>query len=101
MGIVAGEPINSALHKRKMKKTVEKVNILENVRNGVDGQKTDENASEPSKTTYADIVKKRTYCSVSLLKVRRGKATLPPLLTFKKDSHRKNSLIDFCCRSIP
>jgi hypothetical protein len=35
-------------------------NLLENVRNGADGQKTDANTSEPAKTINADIVKKGT-----------------------------------------
>ena len=39
---------------------VEQDNISDEVRNQVDGQKTDANATEPVKVTYADAVKGKT-----------------------------------------
>ncbi len=56
-------------------------NMTEIVRNGDDGQKTDQRAREPMNTTYADIVRKgRSVLNrISGLKVRGARTPL----TFK------------------
>jgi hypothetical protein len=53
--------------------------LSEDIRNGVDGLRTDQKPSEPDKRTYADIVRKGR--KVSFLKV--GEVANAPL-TFKK-----------------
>jgi hypothetical protein len=47
---------------------VGKDNLLDNVRNGADGRRTDTSDQKPVKNTYADITREKEF-SVSLLRV--------------------------------
>jgi hypothetical protein len=67
--------------------------LLENVRNGANGQKTDMMDQKPVRATYADITREEVHESV------RREESRP--LTLKNSSHCKNSFIGSFYRYIP
>jgi hypothetical protein len=73
---------------------VEKDSLSANKWNEVDGRKTDVRTTKPTKITYAKITKERK------LSLKREEVSKNTPLTFKNESHRKNSLIDSFCRYI-